>query len=249
MILESYRALRLRYGRELISRTIYNHFKRGHNIKVLDIGCGDGDDLLNIQKQLGSLSCKVYGIESDPKHAEDCRRRGIDISSLDIERDIFPFPDKFFDVIIINQVLEHTKDVFWIISEISRTIKQGGMLVVGVPNLATWYDRLLLLFGQQPREIKIPGPHVRGFTRGALARFITLDDYFTTEKIGAAGFKPFPYHFQKLLAYLFPTLATSIIGIFKRTNKPRTFIDVLKVRYYDTNYFKGDQQSLNRLLN
>ena len=76
-------------------------------------------------------------------------------------------------MVIANQILEHTKEVFWIWHEIARVLAPRGQLILGVPNLASAHNRLLLLLGRQPSVIKTASAHVRGFTRGDLLQFLT----------------------------------------------------------------------------
>ncbi|NLD98321.1 MAG: class I SAM-dependent methyltransferase [Fibrobacter sp.] len=233
----------LSYGRDIIAdwcSTSAQGKERDEPVTILDIGCGKGDDLINVRNAISS-QCKLYGIESYEEYQNECKKKGIETASVNIERDVFPFETAFFDIVIINQVLEHTKDIFFILSEISRILKPDGVLIVGVPNLATWHDRLILLLGQQPSGIKVPGPHVRGYTIPGLTRFLTLDGYFKIVSIKGSGFYPFPIPVACLLARMFPSLATSIFCYCKRTAKKGTFIEVLNSRFYETNYYRGGQ--------
>jgi predicted SAM-dependent methyltransferase len=88
------------------------------------------------------------------------------VCNFDIERERFPFDDECMDVIIINQVMEHVKEVFWILHKVSRILKTRGHFIVGVPNLAFYVQRLLLLIGEQHSCIKNYSAHVRGYTKG-----------------------------------------------------------------------------------
>ncbi|HLV31913.1 MAG TPA: class I SAM-dependent methyltransferase [Chitinispirillaceae bacterium] len=233
----------LSYGREIITRWCYRKLVQSDNNElknILDIGCGKGDDLLNIQK-IAVKRCNLFGIESYEEYRSICEKKGIKTEGLNIERDTFPFETAFFDIIVINQVLEHTKDIFFVMSEISRILKPNGTLVIGVPNLATWHDRIILLLGQQPSGIKVPGPHVRGFTIPGIKNFVSLDDYFKIVDIKGSGFYPFPSFIAKFLSKLFPSLATSIFFLCERTEKAGTFIEVLNTRFYETNYYRGEQ--------
>ncbi len=232
----------LSYGREIISRWCKEWVENNRSediITILDIGCGKGDDLLNMKKIAGE-KCEMYGLESLEDYRKECERKGIKTVGVNIERDRFPFEDNYFDIVLINQVLEHTKDVFYVLSEISRILKTGGMLMVGVPNLATWHDRLILLLGNQPSGMKIPGPHVRGFTIPAIKNLLTLDDYFRVDDVKGAGFYPFPIPVAKTLSRLLPSMATAVFCKCKRTEKEGKYIDVLKTRFYETDYYTGE---------
>lgn len=234
----------LSYGRDIIKHWCnqeFTKYDKGRKIRILDIGCGKGDDLINIQK-IGGKDCELFGIESYDKYKKICGEKGIKTESINIEQDQFPFDDAFFDIVIINQVLEHTKEIFFVLSEISRILKPHGKLILGVPNLGTWHDRIILLLGQQPSGIKVPGPHVRGFTIPGIKKLIVLDDYFEVTNIKGSGFYPFPLYIAKVLSKVFPSLATSIFFFCERTEKSGTYIEVLNTRFYETNYYQGNRR-------
>jgi methionine biosynthesis protein MetW len=230
----------LAYGRPIIKRWVvqYASEKNRPGLKILDIGCGSGADLENLRAVLNDRA-EIYGVENYEPDRATCREKGIDVIGLDIERERLPYSDQFFDVILINQVLEHTKEIFFILSEISRALKKEGLLIVGLPNLATWHDRLLLLLGQQPSGTKVLGPHIRGITLPGFRAFVECEGYFRLLECRGSGFYPFPVWFGKLLAKLFPTLATSLFYKIVRCEKPGSFIEVLEKRRFQTNYFTG----------
>jgi SAM-dependent methyltransferase len=151
--------------------------------------------------------------------------------------------DDYFDIIIINQVLEHTKELFFICSEISRVLKKQGILIIGVPNLAAFHNRILLLFGYQPVCIRLMGPHVRGFTASNLNDFISTGNYFIVKEIKGSNFYPIPPKISKILSKFFPQLSTSIFLLIERTSKEGLFIEVLKDNF-ETNYYSGDETAL-----
>ena len=113
---------------------------------------------------------------------------------LDLERDALPFAAATIDVVIANQILEHTKEVFWIWHEIARVLRLHGQLIVGVPNLASAHNRLLLLLGRQPSVIKTASAHVRGFTRADLLQFLdqACPGVFALRDHAGANFYPLP---------------------------------------------------------
>lgn len=231
----------LTYGRPILRDWIIGHVESlppGRMPKILDMGCGQGEDLSQIKSAL-QRECEMHGIESHAPYREACEAKGIRTHALDIERNPLPFSDASLDVVLINQVLEHTKDLFFIFAEISRVLPPGGLLAVGVPNLAAWHDRLLLLLGRQPSGMKVLGPHVRGFTLQGFRAFAECDGFFKLEECKGSAFFPFPAAISKLLAVLFPTLSTAIFFKLIRTEKPGTFMEVLKNRRFETNYYQG----------
>ncbi|WP_230740647.1 class I SAM-dependent methyltransferase [Methanooceanicella nereidis] len=233
----------LNYGRDIIAGWCNEHAGRqdGMKLKVLDIGCGYGADLQNVKSSIADKDLELYGIDYDEQKAEALRHNGINVRVLDIEKDALPFEDGFFDIIIANQVIEHTKEVFWIFSEVSRTLKKGGILIIGVPNLASLHNRVLLLLGEQPTSIETMGPHVRGYTVPSLKRFIETDGYFRVSKVRGSNFYPFPPPVSSVLSKIFPRFAASSFLLVERLGKSGKFISVFDAREFETPYYKGNQ--------
>lgn len=111
----------------------------------LDIGSGIGDYVLAAR----SLGINAFGIEPDRIGV------GADDTSLAIARDrsvydaqIFaagvgealPFPDATFDLVTMNQVLEHVQDVGRVLEEALRVTKPNGILLFNTPNYLSFYE-------------------------------------------------------------------------------------------------------------
>jgi len=203
----------LNYGRPIVRRFLEQARPYG---RVLDIGSGQGADLMAARAV--QPDCELLAIEAYPPYAERLRQQGVAVSALDLERDPLPFDDGAIDVAIANQVLEHTKEVFWIFHELARVLRHEGQLIVGVPNLAGVHNRLLLLLGRQPSVIKTASAHVRGFTKPDLLHF--LEDVwpggFALRAHAGANFYPFPPLLARPLAAALPGLAW---GLFLRLQK------------------------------
>jgi SAM-dependent methyltransferase len=118
----------------------------------------------------------------------------------------------------MNQILEHTKEVFWIFHEISRVLKKGGKLIIGVPNLASFHNRVLLAVGKQPSSLKNYSAHVRGFTKRDLFSLINepFPNGYSIRDFGGSNFYPFGPVLAKPLAKLLPTFAWSIFFLFEK---------------------------------
>ena len=236
------RTVELNYGREVIAGMARRHARNTGEgeLNILDIGLGTGADLLNVAKSLDNRRTRLFGLESHPPHVEAARALGVEVRQADVERSAFPFDAAFLDVVLANQVLEHTKEIFWIASEVSRVLKPGGLFIVGVPNLASLHSRIMLGLGMQPSPIDVLGPHVRGFTKPGFRRFIQADGYFHVVEVGGSNFYPFPKSLAEPLARLLPGFAVSLFFCCQRTGKTGRFLDVLESRFFETPYYRGD---------
>lgn len=207
---------------------------------ALDIGAGNGDDLKLVRAV--NPGAKLKAVEAYAPYAQELRRSGIEVFPANIERDALPLDEGQCDLIIANQILEHTKEVFWIFHEISRVLPVGGHLILGVPNLASLHNRLLLLFGRQPSPIKTASAHVRGYTKGDIMYFLQscFPDGYYLKAFGGSNFYPFPPVFAKLLAAFIPTMAW---GIFLLLEKQREyhheFLDFPVKEQLETNFYLG----------
>ncbi len=65
----------------------------------------------SIERQIGANKPKLFAIESFPTSIEILRQRGINVTSVDIERQRLPYGDQVFDAVLCNQVLEHVKEI------------------------------------------------------------------------------------------------------------------------------------------
>lgn len=98
-----------------------------HNLKILDIGCGNG---------LIASYLADYGNTVSAVDVVDQR----DLSSYNnydftlITDEKLPFPDAFFDMVISNHVIEHVNNHDLHLQEIRRVLKSGGICYFATPN-------------------------------------------------------------------------------------------------------------------
>jgi len=229
----------LNYGRHLI-RQYLEMSMPFHS--VLDLGAGLGADL-NIASTLAP-STKRLAVEVHSAYASKLRALGMSVYEINIEKDALPFPDASIDVIIANQVLEHTKDIFWIFHEVTRVLRRGGKLIIGVPNLASLHNRILLAAGRHPTPIKMASAHVRGFTKRDLIAFISccFPAGYSLRAFGGSNFYPFPPTLAKPLARIWPALAWGIFLLLEKQNDYcGEFLKFPIMESLETNYYLGPQ--------
>lgn len=98
---------------------------------VLDAGCGAGEYV----EPLTRLGARVRGVEYlahkvrewERLHPGDRRVTEGDLAAV-------PFPDASFDVVLLNEVLEHVPDEGAGLRELHRVLRAGGTLVLLAPN-------------------------------------------------------------------------------------------------------------------
>ncbi|MGD0786164.1 MAG: homoserine O-acetyltransferase [Sedimentisphaerales bacterium] len=139
------RAIRLRVDYELIESLI------SPNSRVLDVGCGDGLLLLNLQHD---KNIDAEGIEVDQELVLQSVDSGLNIIHRDIERGLEHYPDGSFDYAVLSQTLQTLKNPHLVFAELLRVAKK---VIVSFPNFAYWKCRVGLFFGgQAPRTKQLP---------------------------------------------------------------------------------------------
>ena len=125
---------------------------------VLDYGCGAGQSLL----ELRAIGANAYGIEADANVARIAAHHQLQIHIGSIYEN--PFPGVKFDLIILNQVLEHIPEPAAVLELLASRLKSGGRLVVAVPNAGSIY---CTIFGRRWINWHIPY-HLHHFNRSCL---------------------------------------------------------------------------------
>ncbi len=116
---------------------------------VLDVGCGDG---FFARTTFGKGRIDV-GLDMEGSRISESRTSGAYKKIVTYDGYTIPFPDRSFQTVVINSVLEHVDDVPRVMSEIRRVLRPGGMCVATV--MAAPWERYLFgtkLFGDGYRR-------------------------------------------------------------------------------------------------
>jgi methionine biosynthesis protein MetW len=109
--------------------------------RVLDIGCGDGA-LLEYLVRVKHVDGR--GLELSQPKVNQCVARGLSVVQGDADTDLSEYPSGVFDVVILSQTIQATRQPRHVIGELLRI---GTRIVVSFPNFGHWRVRLGLLFG------------------------------------------------------------------------------------------------------
>lgn len=224
------------YGRHLLRQA-----SRDLGISLcVDLGCGSGDDLMIVRENNPQARC--FGVDFGLWNKDALLNRGITPISANIESDALPFHDETVDFVIVNQVLEHTKEIFWINHEVFRILRVGGHLYLGVPNVLSLHNRLMGLFGIHPTSSKMISGHVRVFSKADTTLFYreVAGEFAAIKRFYGSQFYPFPKTIARWLAAALPSAAFSIFFVIQKTGPYRgEFIERLSRVPLETNFFKG----------
>jgi SAM-dependent methyltransferase len=104
---------------------------------VLDVGCGDGR-LLDILKGGGDGRWKLSGVEIGARAAAQARAKGYEVVQGDFETVDLAAWRARFDLILMHQVLEHTRSPRQAIQRVQSLLKPGGVFSIETPDTVSW---------------------------------------------------------------------------------------------------------------
>jgi methionine biosynthesis protein MetW len=113
--------------------------------RVLDIGCGDGALLAHLVRH---KNVDGRGMELSQSGVNSCVGHGLSVIQGDADRDLEAYPTGAFDVVVLSQTLQATRQPRKVLETLVRI---GRRAIVSFPNFGFWRIRLhLLFFGRMP---------------------------------------------------------------------------------------------------
>jgi len=198
------------------------------NSRVLDIGCATG----YFAKELLTKNCETWGVDKNrsatKKAAKYCKE--VTVCNLD-EAISLPVPKKYFDYVIMLDVMEHLLYPEKILSIVKKHLKRDGRIIVSVPNIAHASIRWMLFMGkfEYANTGILDNTHVKFYTRRSFEKLLKQNGYKTLNMVPTNGAckVPFLYKFtdrlpvtwQYFLVKKYPTLfAFQFIAVAKQAS-------------------------------
>ncbi len=136
------------------------------DLKVLDVGCGPGHLLGRLSTTSDITFAELHGTDFKPveevktlynafanNYNKNSKTKDLpstldfQYTQSDLEREgLVAYNDSYFDVIFCSDVLEHLGNTEFILREIKRCLKPGGVFICSVPNPANFFDRVYFMF-------------------------------------------------------------------------------------------------------
>ena len=110
---------------------------------VLDVGSGVGTFVMACRRR----GFRAFGVEPD-RIGQGGRISSIQIARRRLEQQVFaasvgeclPFADHSFDLVTMNQVMEHVSDQTAVLGEALRVLKDRGAIYIASPNYLRFYE-------------------------------------------------------------------------------------------------------------
>ncbi|MFJ8074136.1 class I SAM-dependent methyltransferase [Streptomyces sp. NPDC096176] len=164
---------------------------------IVDVGCGDGTAARAAAPVLAGHD--LVGVDWSQDALRRARPRMGHVVRGELDCGL-PLADGCADAVLFSEVIEHLVDPDHALDELRRVLRPGGHLMLSTPNLAAWYNRVLLLAGVQPvfSEVSLRGihgrpgtqvvGHLRLYTARALRSYLSASGFREVRITGA------PFH-------------------------------------------------------
>jgi SAM-dependent methyltransferase len=152
----------------------------------LELGCGCGYLLLpmalfNPQMRWTAVEHPDRNYFDRPDFRQALRDRNCQLVGCDIIHEPLPFPDGKFSILTFSETLEHlpAERLNFVLDEISRVIRPGGLLIASSPNQASLENRIRLMKGNSILDLpntmptaKSIFPHIRLYTHAEMTQLM-----------------------------------------------------------------------------
>jgi 2-polyprenyl-3-methyl-5-hydroxy-6-metoxy-1,4-benzoquinol methylase len=152
--------------------------------RLLDIGCSEGRFGEAVKRAIPE--CETWGVEPVSEVAAAAATRNDKVINASIGA-VADLPQGYFDVVTMNDVLEHIDYSEPVLASIKSLLAPGGRLVLSLPNVRFYLNMRDLIF-HKDWEYKDYGildrTHLRFFTQKSAARLLRQNGYEVLETTG-----------------------------------------------------------------
>ncbi len=145
--------------------------------RTLEFGCGCGFFSESIRKR---MHAECWGVEINERAAQIASEKLYKVIRSDATDSLTILPDDYFDCIILNDVLEHLADPFYLLDKMKAKLNNGGVAVLSIPNVRFWnHLRAFVWRGEWDYQDAgiLDNTHLRFFTYKSLVKLFRTSGY------------------------------------------------------------------------
>lgn len=159
--------------------------------RTLDVGCASGAFSVGLKNDFG---VETWGIEMVHDVAEVAKTRLDRVLTGTFDEVYDDLPEKYFDCIFFNDVLEHMPNPEDCLEKIKKCLSPNGCIIASIPNMR-YINVLKELVLKKDWEYKESGimdkTHLRFFTKKSMARMFDKCDYDIKQLRGIHKISPY----------------------------------------------------------
>ncbi len=161
-------------------------FKKG---KILDLGASPFHETFLLKK----LGYDITGVDfNQDRYKTFVENNKLEIIKTDIEKDRLPIKDETFDLILMNEVIEHLTNPIHALLEANRILKKDGKIMLTTPNIY-YFSRVIKYlmgkgalasaYGEFAKKYSVSTfGHIREYTNAEIKELLTNTNYKIIKK-------------------------------------------------------------------
>lgn len=152
--------------------------------RLIDIGCGNG--LFGAAVKVRFPGCETWGVEMVSDAAAVASTRNDRVLNISFENPV-EMPSAYFDVVTMNDVLEHMTWPEPALANVKRILRPGGRLVLSLPNVRYYLNVRDLVFKNDWEYVDagvLDRTHFRFYTARSATRLLQQNGFLVEQVVG-----------------------------------------------------------------
>ncbi len=158
--------------------------------KILEVGCGTG----NFSAQLTKENKETWGVELSEKAAIEAKENLFKVINKSLDDALEELPENYFDVIILNDILEHLLFPWKDLQNLKSKLTKDGVVVSSIPNVRYVKNLFNLIFKKDWKYTDqgiLDSTHFRFFTKKSITALYENNGYIIQKMEGVNPTKSF----------------------------------------------------------
>jgi 2-polyprenyl-3-methyl-5-hydroxy-6-metoxy-1,4-benzoquinol methylase len=143
------------------------------NLKLLDLGCGQGHFTQRFKKEFPGY--EVYGLDYSISAIDYANSHFKDIDFVVANAYNPPYPDEYYDIVVLNNIWEHVPDPLNLLQSVSRILKPNGQLIISTPSRYRFENLIRIFLGKE--ILFMSKLHVTEYTIGQIKELLKFGGY------------------------------------------------------------------------
>lgn len=160
---------------------IIDRLLTGYPKKILDLGCASGH-ITNLIKKKFKVA-EVFGIDVSKLFIEYAKKKYKNIKFICADGHKIPFPDKYFNLVVCTETLEHVLSPKIVMKEIKRVLRDDGEIIIEMDSGSFFFSIVWYLWKKIGRGKVWKDAHISYFNKMKLKTLINQTGFLITNEV------------------------------------------------------------------